>query len=60
MKADFLQLPETESIRLRLFAIIIKNQTYMDVLVDGKNRIDAKVLDEIIQENVRNNFIRTE
>ena len=32
---------------------------YVDVLVDAKNKIDTKILDEIIQENVQNNFIMT-
>lgn len=32
---------------------------YVDVLFDTKNKIDAKTLDEIIQENVQNNLIRT-
>lgn len=32
---------------------------YVDVLVDAKNKIDTNILDEIIQENVQNSFIRT-
>ncbi|NLE24763.1 MAG: SpoIIE family protein phosphatase [Clostridiaceae bacterium] len=36
-----------------------KLKPYMDVLLDTKNKIDFKILDEVIQENVQNNFIRT-
>ena len=36
-----------------------ESKPYVDVLVDGKNKIDTNILDEIIQENVQNSFIRT-
>jgi len=35
------------------------SRPYLDVLLDGKNKIDTNILDDIIQENVQNNFIRT-
>ena len=61
VESRLLAIAGNRSIPVKAFRYHNKKESrpYMDVLVDGKNRIDAKVLDEIIQENVRNNFIRT-
>jgi len=36
-----------------------ESRPYVDVLLDGKNKVDTNILDEIIQENVQNSFVRT-
>ena len=35
-----------------------ESRPYVDVLLDGKHKVDTNVLDEMIQENVQNSFIR--